>query len=111
VIHERAFWSDQLSDRGKISGRVACGPDLDEETPGHAALVTHGGSWRRRQLVTPGEAATINMEPSLLKPAARTSSFSANNERLPTPCLVFRYNPIATPFGWRFTRRDLHDLL
>lgn len=22
-----------------------------------------------------------------------------------------RYNPIAAPFGWRFTRRDLHDLL
>lgn len=22
-----------------------------------------------------------------------------------------RYNPIVAPFGWRFTRRDLHDLL
>ena len=22
-----------------------------------------------------------------------------------------RYNPIATPFGWKFTRRDLRDLL
>lgn len=22
-----------------------------------------------------------------------------------------RYNPIATPFGWKFSRRDLHDLL
>src|SRR5665647_3444837 len=39
-------------------------------------------------MVTPGEAATIKVEPSLLKPAARTSSVPVmvNGSRCPASC-------------------------
>ena len=74
-------------------------------------------AWPTAQLIhTPVHASWLNQCEiyfSVIQRKVVSPNDFADTEQIRDRLAAFeaRYNPIATPYDWKFTRRDLHDLL
>jgi DDE superfamily endonuclease/Homeodomain-like domain len=84
---------------------------------GQAAIDRMRQAWPTAQLIhTPVHASWLNQCEiyfSVIQRKVVSPNDFADTEQIRDRLAAFeaRYNPIATPYDWKFTRRDLHDLL
>jgi transposase len=84
---------------------------------GQASIDRITTAWPTARLVhTPVHASWLNQCEiyfSVVQRKVVSPNHFADTDQIRDRLAAFeaRYNPIAKPFGWRFTRRDLHDLL